>query len=140
MKIAVLVLGILGALAFGGLGGKWVADYQSNKDTIAAMGKLTHALGGKRGPVDDAIQAVERTKTAGYLMMVAALAALGAAIFVGRLGKISAAVLLVGAIVPAALAPLSLVAGFLLILAGVLALFVKTRPGARSAGVQRLAA
>jgi hypothetical protein len=141
MKIAVMILGILGALAVGGLGAKWVSDYEKNKETIVAMTKLAHSFGGgKTTDVDDAIKGVERTKTAGYIMIVGGLLALAAAIAVGKLGKISAAVMLVAAIAPAVLAPLSLVASFLLILAGILAFFVKTKPAARYAGATRLAA
>ena len=128
MKIAVIIVGILGALAFGALGSKWVSDYESNKHTIVAMAKLAHSFGGKGNEVDEAIKGVERTKTAGYLMIVFALVAIGASVMVGKLGKISGGALLAAAIIPAALAPASLLAGFLLIIAGVLGLFVKTKP------------
>ena len=142
MKIAVIILGILGALAVGALGGKWVADYQDNKAAVAAIAKLAQSVGSARGDeLDTALRGVERTKTAGYLMIVGALLALAAAISVGRFGKISALVLLASAIVPAALAPASLLAGFRLLIAGGLARFVKPRPAeGRPAVAARLAA
>jgi hypothetical protein len=140
MKIAVIILGILGSIAFGGLGTKWVSDYESNKAQIKSLSKLAASLGGKGSDVDDAIKAVERTKTAGYLMIVVALLGIGASVLVGKFGKLSGAVLLVGAAIPAVLAPLSLVAGFLLVIAGILALFVKTAPPERAAVARRMAA
>jgi hypothetical protein len=139
MKIAVIILGILGSLAFGGLGGKWVSDYEANKEQIKSLAKLASSLGGKSEDMDAAIKAVERTKTAGYIMIVAALAGLAASLLVGKLGKLSGVVLLVGASLPAALAPLSLVAGFLLIIAGILALFVKTAPPLQPAAARMAA-
>jgi hypothetical protein len=140
MKIAVIILGILGALAVGGLGAKWVSDYETNKESIVALTKLAHSLGGgKVSEVDEQIKTLDRVKTAGYIMIVGALLALAAALGVGKLGKISAAVMLVAVIVPAALAPLSLVASFLLIIAAALAFFVKTTPAPRYAGAARAA-
>jgi hypothetical protein len=139
MKIAVIILGILGSLALGGLGGKWVSDYEDNKAQIRSLGKLAASLGSKSSDVEAAIKGVERLKTAGYIMMVMALVGLAASVLVGRFGKLSGAALLVGAGIPAVLAPLSLVAGFLLVIAGILALFVKTAPSA-APGAARLAA
>jgi hypothetical protein len=141
MKIAVIILGILGSLAFGGLGAKWVSDYQDNKAQIKSLAKLAASLGGgKTTEVDAAIKAVERTKDAGYVMIGVALLALAASILVGKFGKLSGAAILVGTAIPAAMAPLSLVAGFLLVIAGILALFVKTAPPAQQRAAARLAA
>jgi len=133
MKIAVIILGILGSLAFGGLGSKWVSDYEANKAQIKSLARLASSLGTKSTEMDEAIKGVERTKTAGYIMIVMALLGLAASVLVGKLGKLSGAVLLVGAAIPAALAPVSLIAGFLLIIAGILALFVKPAPALRVA-------
>src|SRR5258708_6018063 len=80
MKIAVIILGILGSLAFGGLGSKWVSDYESNKAQIKSITKLAASLGGKSADVDEAIKGVERTKTAGYIMIVVALFGLAASV------------------------------------------------------------
>jgi hypothetical protein len=128
MKIAVIIVGILGALALGALGSKWVTDYNDNKQAVVGLAKLAHSLGGKGNEVEEAIKGVERLKTAGYLMMLFALVSLGASVMVGKLGKISGGALLASALIPAVLAPASLLAGFLLIIAGVLGLFVKTKP------------
>lgn len=85
MKIAVIILGILGSLAFGALGSKWVSDYEANKAQIKSLGKLAASLGGKSTEVDDAIKGVERARTAGYVMIVMALLGLAASLLVGRL-------------------------------------------------------
>ncbi len=126
MKIAVLILGLLGSLATVGLGAKWVTDYEANRKAIKELSTLAQSLGAKPdGKMADAFKALERTRQAGYGMIGLGVLALVSAALVFKLGKISGAVMLVAAAVPAVLAPLSLVASFLLIIGGILGLLVK---------------
>ena len=127
MKIAVMVVAILGALAVGGLGTKWLVDFQKNQQTIAALTKMAGALGKRSAKVDSALKELEHTRTAAYLMIGAAAMALAVALCLGKLGKLASLALWAGAAAPAALAPKSLVAGSLLIVAGLLALFIRAR-------------
>jgi hypothetical protein len=138
MKLAIIILGILGSLAFGGLGAQWISDYEANRAQIKSLGTLASALGDKGSEVERAINGVERARAAGYVMVMAALAGVAASLSVGRSARVAGAVLLIGAALPALLAPLSLLAGFLLVIAGVLALRLK--PTASHPAAARVAA
>jgi hypothetical protein len=120
MKIAALIVGLIGALATAGLGSKWVSDYNANKKTIEAFA----------GVDSDAVKGVERLRTAGFMMIVLGIAAIGAAATVFKKSKISGGVMLAAAILPALLAPMSLAFSFLLVIAGILALLAKPKPAA----------
>src|SRR5262249_19846261 len=114
MKVAALILGILGGLATAGLGAKWVSDFEKNKEMVASLAKLSGALGGSGGDVAEAVHAVEKLRTAGYVMMVLGLIALAASGLVFKRSREVGFALLAAAIVPAVIAPSSLLAGFLL--------------------------
>jgi hypothetical protein len=124
MKIAALILGIIGALATAGLGSKWVSDYNDNKQLIESLEKVSASIGGGDNP---AMAELNRTKNAGYLMIVLGIAALGAAGFVFKQSKIAGGLMVAAAVIPALLAPKSLVFSFFLIIAGVLALLAKPK-------------
>jgi hypothetical protein len=124
MKIAALVLGILGAIATAGLGSKWVSDYNDNKALIDSLSKVSASIGGGDNP---ALAELNRTKNAGYLMIVFGIAALGAAALVFKQSKAAGGVLVAAAVIPALLAPKSLVFSFFLIIAGVLAFLAKPK-------------
>jgi len=131
MKIAVLILGILGSLATTGLGAKWVTDYEANRKAITQLSALTLSLGAKAdGTTAAAFKALERTRQAGYGMIGLGIVALVGAALVFKIGKISGVVMLIAAAVPAVLAPWSLVASVLLVVGGILGLCVKTRAAA----------
>jgi hypothetical protein len=124
MKIAALIVGLMGALMTLGLGSKWVSDYDKNKDLIESLQKLSSAAGGE---ASSAMSELNRTKNAGYLMVVLGIVAAVAAGLVFKIGKPSGAVMIAAAVIPAALAPKSLVFSFFLIIAGVLAFLAKPK-------------
>jgi hypothetical protein len=124
MKVAALIVGLIGALMTAGLGSKWVSDYNDNKRVIESLSGGDGAL----------LQEVNRTKNAGYLMIVFGIAAIAAAGLVFKKAKISGAVMVAAAVIPAFLAPKALVFTFFLLIAGVLALAAKPKvklPGFR---------
>lgn len=126
MRIAVLILAILGAIGAGILGVIWVSDYESGKDLV----NLAGALGGEEA-VD--VDEFHRLGIAAYMLLVAALLGVvgGILAFLGK-GKIAGAIMLVGVAIPGFLAPMSLVFSGLLALAGVLAFLIKPKETAQA--------
>jgi hypothetical protein len=124
MKIAALIVGLIGAILLTGLGAKWVTDFDKNKETIAQLEKLSGALGGAGG---EAMAQLERAKTAGYAMIPLGILAIVAAVLVFKMSKPAGAVMIAAAVIPAVLVPSSLIFSFLLILAGIFALVAKPR-------------
>ena len=117
MKVAALIVGLIGAILSTGLGSKWVSDYNDNKKLIESFSGGDSAL----------LKEVNRTKNAGYLMIVFGIAAVGAAVMAIKKSKISGAVMVAAAVIPAFLAPKALVFTFFLLVAGVLALAAKPK-------------
>lgn len=117
MKIATMILGILGGVAAAGLGFKWMSDINAN----AAILQMAEAMAGNSAEVSQ----FKSLQTAAYLLIGFGVLSIIAAIMVGKLKKISAGILVIAAVVPAIFAPQSLIFTFLLIIAGILAFFVK---------------
>ena len=117
MKIAALIVGVIGALLVAGLGSKWVSDYNENKALIASLHGVDSSLDNE----------IAKTRNAGYMMIVLGIAAIGAAAMVFKKAKISGGVMMAAAILPALLAPKVLVFSFVLVIAGVLAMLAKPK-------------
>ena len=130
MKIAALVLGLIGAILVAGLGAKWVSDFDKNKETIAQLEKFSGALGGAG---HQAMAQLESTRRAGYAMIPLGLLALAASVLVLKRSKPAGAVMIAAAVIPAVFAPSTLIFSFFLIIAGVLALLAKPKPGVAAA-------
>ena len=117
MKVADLIVGLIGAILTTGLGSKWVSDYNDNKRVIESLS----------GGNSELLQEVNRTKNAGYLMIVFGIAAVAAAVLVIKKAKIAGGVMVAAAVIPAFLAPKALIFTFFLLIAGVLALAAKPK-------------
>lgn len=126
MKIAALIIGILGSLAILGLGAKWVSDYNKYEKSIAAIEKMSTELGGSE-EIAASMSQVKKLHTAGMLMVVMGFLALIASVLVFKMAKLSGIVMLAAVVIPAIFAPKSLVFSFLLIIAGVMALLAKPK-------------
>lgn len=128
MRITALILGILGGLAAGALGAKWVSDY--NSDAARAVLKLADSPRLRSSPlVKERLDRLKMIGTAGYLLLVSLLLGIGGGIMTLRnMGKIGGALLIVGAALPAVLAPITLVATFLLIIGAIFAFLAKPNP------------
>ena len=123
MRVAVLVLAVVGGLAAGFLGLRWVSDAGEARALLKTMEVL--------GVAKEALAEVRAHETAGYLLIVSMLAAFGAAVASWRgMNKVAGGVLIGAALVPAVFAAKSLVFTIFLLVAGGLSFAVK--PGAPS--------
>ena len=122
MRILGLILGILGGLAAGLLGMKWLGDASHMKTQI----DLIRTIGASTAELDKLI-------TAGYVLIGSMVAGIvgGILAMVGK-GKIAALLMLAGALVPAIWAPKALVFTCLLLLGGIVSFFAKPRQTAVS--------
>jgi hypothetical protein len=127
MRIAVLVLAVFGAMGAGLLGMMWLSDASKVNETT----KIVKDLGLADDPkVKEAIAKANSHVTAAYLLLVAAVVALPAAIanlILPGKSKIIGIVLLACAIIPAVFAAKSLVFTFFLLIAGGLCLAMKSK-------------
>ena len=120
MRILGLILGILGGLAAGFLGMKWMGDANHLKASIDAARKMGVNMA-----------EVDKMATAAYMLIGAMVAGIvgGILAMMGR-GKIAALLMLAGAIVPAIWVPKSLIFTCLLLLGGIVSFFAKPRQSA----------
>jgi hypothetical protein len=132
MRIAVIILAVLGALGAGFLGFKWNSD--SRKPEVQLMRKLVEEVGkedtaeGKEAR--EKLAEVDRLVLASYFLMAAAPLALVGAFLASRGQGLIAGVVLLGAgLVPTVLAPKSLLFSFPLLIAGGLSFMI--RPAGR---------
>lgn len=123
MRIAALILGILGGIAAAILGAKWLGDAKDLESTIAAA----RALGADTGELD-------RTIYAAYALLAAlALGVVGGVLTMKDKGKVGGLLMAIGVAVPAALAPKSLVFTCILALGALFAFLAKPRAGRATA-------
>jgi hypothetical protein len=128
MRIAVLILAILGSLGSGGVGVLWL--WHTARDSQGV--ELGRMLVEQAGVTDSAMRKElaeydRRAKTFGFLLAGFALGLVGGVLAMLGRGKSAAALLLTAVIGPAVLHPVVLIFTFLLAIAGVLALFVRPR-------------
>jgi len=123
MRILGLILGILGGLAAGFLGMKWMGDAESMKGQI----ELARKMGVNMAELDKML-------TASYMLLGAMVAGIvgGVLAMMGK-GKIAALLMLAGAILPAIWVPKSLIFTCLLLLGGIVSFFAKPRQAAGTA-------
>jgi hypothetical protein len=135
MKIAVIILGLLGAIAGGGLGVKWISDISKNADVVklgeekmksleasgntAELAKLKKAMGD-----------LQNATWGGYLLVIGALVGLAALVML-IMGKISPMVagimLILGSVAAGIFAPPSLIFSGAMIVAGGLCFLMKPK-------------
>lgn len=122
MRILGLILGILGGLAAGYLGMKWMGDANSLKASIDAARKMGVNMA-----------ELDKMATASYMLIGAMVAGIvgGILAMMGR-GKIAALLMFAGAILPAIWVPKSLIFTCLLLLGGIVSFFAKPRQSASS--------
>ncbi|HEV3258624.1 MAG TPA: hypothetical protein VG013_17240 [Gemmataceae bacterium] len=147
MRIAVLILAILGAAGSGFLGVRWMTDSLTNKDQIEAdraqaeklrpllnlMGEADPKMKAQLADYDAKYHnAIQAMKAYPFLLAGVGLGVWGGLLGLARRGKSGAALLLVAALGPAVLLPKTLIFTFCLILAGLLCLLVRPRRRARA--------
>lgn len=136
MRIAVLILSILGSIGAGFLGAKWLSDHQKVSAQIRDMAekmKVSEEEAMKFvALLSDKPEAFAEYKTlvnAAYALCVGAVVGLitGVLIFARKVpGVVGGIILILCAAIPAAIVPKTLVFSGLLIVAGLLAFVVKT--------------
>lgn len=128
MRVAVIVLVIIGTIASIGLGIKWLSDFNTYKAEIASVEDL------KADPeVAQALEDMKAMKNCAYALIVCGIIALVAVFLIGKIGKVAAGVILACAIVPAIFSPISLAFTFFFIIGGILAFFIKPKAEAARA-------
>lgn len=129
MKIAALLLGLLGSLLVMALGAKWVTDFKKNEETVRKSAELLQQLGGgKPGSAEaEMFKTLERRVNAGYAMVLLGIPALLASLLVFKLPKVAGGAMALAALVPGVLAPPSLLFGCVLLLGALCAFLVKPR-------------
>lgn len=138
MKIAALILGLIGSLLVTGLGAKWITDYKENEETVKQSVALLQQMGGAKegSEASQMLKTLEQRVNAARAMVALGFLALLASPFVFKLPKLAGAVMALAALVPAVLAPPSLLFGFFLLLGALFAFLAKPRaaaiPAARS--------
>lgn len=117
MRILGLILGILGGLLAGCLGWKWLDDANHMK----AMIDVARSAGVSMAELDKTVMAGR--------MLIGSMAAgiVGGILAMMGKGKIAALLMLAGVIVPAILAPKSLVFTFVLLIGAIVCFFVKPK-------------
>lgn len=117
MRIAGLVLGIIGGLLAGMLGLIWMRDASRMRELVDAAKNL----GVDTGEVDKLI-------VAAYILIAVMIVGIVAGVlaFKGK-GKIAAPLMILGAIAPAVFAPKALVFTFILLLGGLLSFAAKPK-------------
>jgi hypothetical protein len=129
MKIAALLLGVLGSLLVMALGAKWVTDYKKNEEAVKRSAAMLQQLGGgKPGSAEaEMFRTLERRVKAGYAMVLLGIPALLVSPLVFKAPKVAGGAMALAALVPGALAPPSLLFGVVLLLGAVCAFLVKPR-------------
>ena len=117
MRKAGLILGILGAIAAGFLGMKWLSDANSMKELIG----FARNVGVDTSELD-------RLVMAAYMLLGSAVLGIigGVMAYQGK-GKIAGILMLIGAIAPAILAPRALVFTCILLVGGLVSFMAKPK-------------
>ena len=126
MKIAALILGIIGSLASFGLGSVWYTDYNKQKSTMESLNTAAGSLGGS-AEVTAAMTQFTNLGHASYALLLCGVIGLVASLLVFKQSKIAAIILVLAAIVPAVFTAKALAGTFILFIAGGLAFLVKPK-------------
>lgn len=131
MRITVLVLALLGSLIAGALGIMWMDDAGKSQKILKKNQALLSMA--KKSPTFQAKFAkmkakVDQRRTGSYLLLLTFLLAIVGGVFAfRRQGKVAAGLFAVAFVLPAVIAPATLIFNFLLIIAFALSFFVKAQ-------------
>ncbi len=127
MKVAILILGILGSLLTVGLGAKWLSDFNKYKDTFAQIEKMSSQMPEGQKIPDDLMGKIKKTHNAAYALVGLGLLSFLSSLLVFKMPKLTGIIMLLTVIVPAVMTPQALVGSFLLIISGILAMIAKPK-------------
>lgn len=124
MKIAALILGILGSLSTLYLGAKWVGDYGTHQAKLESLEVFAGQLGSEKvsGVLSEGMNKLKNLRLVGYWMIAFGALSLAASFLLWKFGKIAGLIMLAAPIVPALFMPKTLIFTFFLFIAGGLTL------------------
>lgn len=124
MRMAILILALIGALASLALGMKWVGDYNDNQQLIVQL----ESLAGQSEQGRAALSELAAVRTAGYLLMAMGLAAVGGVVVAKKQPRVAAGIFGLAVVLPAIFTMKTLLATFFLLIAAVLSFRTTARP------------
>jgi hypothetical protein len=135
MRIAAIILVIIGTLLSVGLGGKWLSDYNQYKDQIKQAAALTSSLSASKNKtvasatseMDKALAQVDTFRLCGIFLIIGGILSLVMVLLSAKIKIISAGALVVLGVIPGILSPLAFVATFFCIIGGILVFFSKPK-------------
>lgn len=135
MRIAAIVLVIIGSLLSIGLGAKWLSDFNEYKDQIKSVSAISSSLGSlqdKSSPsatkeIDDALKAVDTLRLCGIFLIIGGILSVVMVFLSSKIKTISAAALVILGIIPGILSPVAFVVTFFGILGGIFVFFAKPK-------------
>ena len=131
MKVATIILVVLGILASVAMGIYWVSENSSaDREALEADAK---SIG---WDISEDLDKAEGQYNSGIAMLICAAVSLLTLFLMGKLKKLSALIFILAAVIPAILYPGSLICTFLFIIGGILAFFVKNKAVTELAQVQ----
>ena len=134
MKIAALVLGLIGSLILFVLGVMWAGQYQELEKSEVYQALQEARTKGQTNPeMEKAFAEASKVGTAGYVCVGLGLLGLLASPFVFKFPKVSGGLMAAAVLGAAVMNPKSLVFSFLLAIAALLAFLVKPRGMAAAA-------
>lgn len=125
MKIAVIIIVILGAIASFILGITWLSDFNDYKAEIAVVNEIADISSDPE--LSQALKDMEAMRNCAYALIACAIIALVAVFLMAKIGKIAAAIILAAGVIPVFLSTESLLFTSLLVIGGILAFFVKPK-------------
>lgn len=127
MKVAILIIGILGSLLTIGLGAKWLSDFNQYKDTFAQIEKMSTQMPEGQKMPDELLGKIKKTHNAAYALVGLGFLSLLSAFLVFKMPKVTGIIMLATVVIPAVMVPQALVGSFLLIVSGILAMIAKPK-------------
>ncbi|MDP4091733.1 MAG: hypothetical protein Q8920_00055 [Bacillota bacterium] len=131
MKVAVLVLVIIGCILMTVVGISWLSDYNDNKSAVDSLNDLAKNLGvddSTSSGIMDQVNNIAGYESKGYILIICGVVALAAFLFKKKLGAmLTSIVILAAGILPIIASPKALIFSSVLILAGILSFVVKNQ-------------
>lgn len=135
MRIAAIVLVIIGSLLSVGLGGKWLSDYNEYKDQIKAITQVSEStkdssdkdVASASSAVDESLKALQKVRICGILLIISGILSLVLVFIANKIQKIAGGALVVLGIVPGIVSPVAFVVTFFGIIAGILTFIMKPK-------------
>jgi hypothetical protein len=135
MRVAAIVLVIIGSLLSVGLGVKWLSDFNEYKEQLKSVSALSSSLGSSQDKtvssaskeIDDALKAVATLRLCGIFLIIGGILSLVMVFLSRKIKTISSAALVILGVIPGILSPVAFVVTFFGILGGIFVYFSKPK-------------